>query len=101
GFSGFWHIFLSVNFGKKNWTILPKIGRSAKSANFFSNFTDKQNVPNNMGTRCFGGSPPAPKHPPMLRACGLVCFRRGGACSSPPFLTCRAACSNKGLVWIL
>ncbi|CAI9549300.1 unnamed protein product, partial [Staurois parvus] len=46
----------------------------------------------------WGGSPPAPKHPPMLRACGLVWFRKGGARSSPsPFLTCRAACSDKGL----
>ncbi|CAI9533299.1 unnamed protein product, partial [Staurois parvus] len=49
------------------------------------------------------GAPPAPKHsPPMLRACGLVWFRRGGGARSfPPFLTCRAACSDKGLVWIL
>ncbi|PIO31784.1 hypothetical protein AB205_0185900 [Aquarana catesbeiana] len=38
----------------------------------------------------------------MLRACSLVRLRRGGARSSPPpFLTSRAACSDKGLVWIL
>ncbi|CAI9576216.1 unnamed protein product [Staurois parvus] len=37
----------------------------------------------------------------MLRACGLVWFRRGGAHSSPSFLTCQAASSDKGLVWIL
>ncbi|CAI9548333.1 unnamed protein product, partial [Staurois parvus] len=55
-----------------------------------------------MGTRCFGGAgPPAPKHPLMLRACGLVWFRRGGRLLiPPPFLTCRAVCSDKGLVWI-
>ncbi|CAI9613070.1 unnamed protein product, partial [Staurois parvus] len=39
----------------------------------------------------------------MLRACGLVWFRRGGGhlLIPPLFLTCRAACSDKGLKWIL
>ncbi|CAI9581598.1 unnamed protein product [Staurois parvus] len=37
-----------------------------------------------MRARGFGGSPPAPKHPSMLRACGLVWFRRGGGARSSP-----------------
>ncbi|CAI9604661.1 unnamed protein product, partial [Staurois parvus] len=40
--------------------------------------------PSTWGQGALGGSPPAPKHPPMLRACGLVWFRRGGRSLVPP-----------------
>ncbi|PIO26029.1 hypothetical protein AB205_0160170, partial [Aquarana catesbeiana] len=60
---------------------------------------DEALLPINMGTRCFGGLPQSTL--PMLRACGLVRFRRGGALSPPPFpVACQVACLDKGLVWI-
>ncbi|CAI9597299.1 unnamed protein product [Staurois parvus] len=39
--------------------------------------------PSAWGQGALGGSPPAPKHPTMLRECGLVWFR--GAHPPPPF----------------
>ncbi|PIO10605.1 hypothetical protein AB205_0134820 [Aquarana catesbeiana] len=54
----------------------------------------------NMGTRCFGGLPQSTLS--MLRACGLVRFRRGGRSLVPPSFPAayQVACSDKGLVWI-
>ncbi|PIO39470.1 hypothetical protein AB205_0138300, partial [Aquarana catesbeiana] len=60
---------------------------------------DEALVPINMVTNAVGVTP---KHPPMLRACGLVQFRRGALSHPPSFpAACQVACLDKDLVWIL
>ncbi|CAI9608845.1 unnamed protein product, partial [Staurois parvus] len=50
-----------------------------------------------------GGEPPCPEAPPHVEDMWPGMVQEGGALARtpPPFLTCQAACSDKGLVWIL
>ncbi|CAI9578566.1 unnamed protein product, partial [Staurois parvus] len=50
----------------------------------------------------WGGAPPCPKAPPHVEGMWPGMVQEGGALARPPpFLTCWAACSDKGPVWIL